>query len=636
MWAAIAAGTTRSISKSPTALKSVGNTLHICVWDGTEQNCQPVGKQIMPENRQGFRYQPTGGIWQSVWLEAVPKVRLASLKVTPRLDGFEYSVRLSEPISQAQLRLTVGDQPPITVPCDSESVTGSIVVNDPKLWTPDSPHLYDLSLELIRDKQVLDCVKSYVGLRTISRDATGRILLNGRPVPLMLGPLDQGYWPDGILTPPHEDAIKFDLEYLKSIGCNMVRVHVKVHPRRWYYHADHLGFLVWQDMVCTPKYGQTVDKAGSENWRREFAEIIDDFYNHPSIVQWVLFNEAWGQHDTKANTQWAANVDRSRLIISASGWNDHGAGDSLDVHNYTFYPSAPIADGFGNRRALVFGELGGHNLLLTGRTWYPDQQQPLGPTLKLAGGRMNFNSLDDLAVKYPFYFRNIRHFHGRYGYQGLVYTQLTDIEHECNGWLTYDRRVSKLPAEHFRRIHQSLTEPVTYAPLVDGTEWQAGRVRLATPGSDAEPRPWTVAGANLPEFSPLAMPHQGGPIAPAHAKLRALGPRRQFTIDAPPKHAVLEVRAAHRDAFGNPPRPKMDGPQGRALAMVRFVTYFDGKLHRRNQVAVERGQGEGVTFLELTHEELRALTPGEHTLAIEIQNPEETVRFDAQLWQYTD
>jgi hypothetical protein len=325
------------------------------------------------------------------------------------------------------------------------------------------------------------------------------------------------------------------------------------------------------------------------------------------------------------------------LVISASGWTDHGVGDTLDVHDYAFYPSAPVTDGFGNRRALVFGELGGHNLLLPGKKWYPDQTQKRGPALERAGGRMNFNSTEDLSTKYPFYMQGIRHFHARYGYQGYVYTQITDVEHECNGWLTYDRKISKLPAEEFRRIHHSLSSKLTYAPLALADRWEAGRVDLVGPGPDAIARTWTSPTVDESGFEPAVLPLQQDPIAPVQdGSSKALGLRQTFTVDATPDRAVIEVRAAHRDAWAAPPVPRLDGHRARARARVAFVTYLDGKLHRRGAVQVERGQGEAVTFLELTPSEVQSLTPGSHALAIEVQNPHETVLFDAQLFSYAE
>ncbi|MEM9480704.1 MAG: sugar-binding domain-containing protein [Verrucomicrobiota bacterium] len=610
-------------------LKPGANTVQVCVWDGNDFHCQPLGKQIMPEFRHGFRYQPTGGIWQTVWLEAVPKTRIASVKITPSLTGAEV-VPVFEGNTEG-LEFAVSAEGGAEISGAAGPLT--LEIENPKLWSPKSPHLYGLTFSLSKGGEVIDEVKGYVGLRTFEKGDDDKLLLNGEPAPVQWGPLDQGYWPDGILTPPHEDAIKFDLEYLKEIGCNMVRVHIKVHPRRWYYHADRLGLLVWQDMVCTPKFRQTVDEAASENWIREFNEMITDFHNHPSIVKWVVFNEAWGQHDTVAKTAWAEETDPSRVILSASGWTDHGVGDVLDVHNYKFYISGPAEDGFGNSRALVFGELGGQNFLLPGKKWYEDQKQPVGPSVERAGGRMNYNSLEDMEFKYPFYVGALRHFVARDGYQGFVYTQITDVEHECNGWLTYDRRISKLSEETFRAIHEELDNPVTYTLLAGEGDWTAGRVAPLRKGNET-PQPWTTPETKKPNFKPIAIPHEGGPIAPAKAKGSALALRHEFTLSSQPERAVLELRGTHANAFGDPPAPKLDGHRTRAGEEVPYVTYLDGKLHRRGTLFVERGQGGSVAYLELSPPEVASLTPGNHTLAIELPAPEKTVAFDAKLWSY--
>lgn len=613
------------------------NLLQVCVWDGTEQNCQPIGKQIMPEDRKGFRYQPTGGIWQTVWLEAVPETYLRAVKVTPWLSGATVVPEVEGSTRGLGFKVIARDGDRVVSMRDSRTMEEvSLEIPDAKLWTPDSPHLYSLDLQLLRDGRVVDQVESYLGIRTIERDKDGRILLNGKPAPLQFGPLDQGYWPDGILTPPHEDAIKFDLAYLKSIGCNMVRVHVTVHPQRWYYHADRLGLLVWQDFVCLPKYGQTVDKAASKNWQHESVEIINDFHNHPSIVNWVVFNEGWGQHNTAENTAWVALADPTRLVISASGWTDHGTGDILDVHDYAFYPAVPVTDGFGKSRALVFGELGGHNLLLEGHQWHPDQTQKPGPSLSRAGGRMNFNSVQDMAVKYPFYMRSLRHFANRCGYQGFVYTQITDVEHECNGWLTYDRRLSKLPIATFKKIHATLSRPIQYAPLFDDGDWLGAPVPATAEGPDPEPPGWTTIEAQPERFDPVSLPHSGGVMEPALGATESFGLRKAFTLDRQPSHALLEIRATHRDALDTPPPDLLDGHRGRARAAVPYLAYLDGQLLRRGSMSVERGQGQAVTFLELTDDELKSLALGKHLIAIELPAPLEVVGFDAKLWSYED
>jgi hypothetical protein len=618
-------------------LRPGSNALHLSVWDGTEQHCQPLGKQIMPENRQGFRYQPTGGIWQTVWLEAVPETHIKGWHVTPRLDGFDFTAQLSQPAPDLTLEVRVPGQRAVIFSCgNSTSLKGFVSIHQPKLWSPASPHLYDVKLNLRRADNLEDSVATYVGLRTITRSPEGRLVLNGKPAPLMFGPLDQGYWPDGILTPPHEDAIKFDLEYLKSIGCNMVRVHIKTHPARWYYHADRLGLMVWQDMICTPKYGQTVDPAGSANWRGEFQEIINDFYNHPSIITWVVFNEAWGQHDTKANTTWAEQADPSRLIISASGWADHGLGDVLDIHDYNFYPSAPTSDGFEKDRVLAFGELGGHNLLLPGKKWYPDQKQPIGPPVERAGGRMNFNSTEDLAAKYPFYFANLRHFVQRAGYQAFVYTQITDVEHECNGWLTYDRAISKLPAKTYKRIHTSLARDLHYTELLTDGEWLARTVTATPKQSGASTPSWVDPWADLTSFKSVDLLKTSPSEIAAMEKGAALAIRRDFTISEKPRHAVLEIRARHRVASA-PPRPeRLDGHAPLLREDIACSTFLDGKLHRSTKVGSLRGQGDVVSYRELTAAEVDSLTPGRHTLAIEIQNPAAAQSFGVKLLGYAD
>ncbi|HOX59948.1 MAG TPA: glycoside hydrolase family 2 TIM barrel-domain containing protein [Candidatus Paceibacterota bacterium] len=620
------------------ALQEGDNRLHVCVWDGTEQNCQPLGKQITPENRRGFRYQPTGGIWQTVWLEAVPATRIASWRVEPRLDGFDFVAWITGAADGCELVIDVGGQKPARYACSGgTNISGTVTIDRHRLWTPESPHLYDIRLSLLRRGKTLDRVGSYTGLRTFGRDAAGRLLLNGKPAPLLFGPLDQGYWPDGILTPPHDKAIEYDLKYLKSIGCNLTRVHIKTQPSRWYYHADRIGLLVFQDMVCTPKYGQTVDPAGALNWQSEFQEIMRDFHNHPSIAAWIMFNEAWGQHDTVQNTGWVKEFDPSRVVISASGWTDYGAGDVLDIHDYAFYPSAPIEDGFGNKRARMFGEVGGHNLLLPGKKWHAGQEQPPGPPLERAAGRMNFNSTSDLALKYPFYMRNLRHFAQRAGYQGFVYTQISDIEHECNGWLTYDREVSKLPPAKFREIHRLLASPARYTELAGEGTWQAMAIsRVAGPAADpVRSAPWAQPNFEASKTRTIRLPWSGPSLAANDAGM-ALGLVQKFTIKSSPRRAVLEIRALHKEASEPPRRERLNGHAELFRSEINCVTWLDGKFHRRARAGIQPRHGEVVTFLELTDGEVAALTPGEHTLGITIQNPAATVRFSAKLLAYTE
>jgi hypothetical protein len=618
-------------------LKSGKNTLVVCIWDATAENDQPIGKQVMPENKRGFHYQPTGGIWQTVWLEAVPEKRLEYWRVVPNLNGFNFTAKLNTSCPTDVLRILIPGQKSFEVTCgNSEFVSGSYAIEKPKLWSPKEPNLYDLKIELADKGEVIDRVSSYVGLRTITKDSSGRILLNGKPAPLMFGPLDQGYWPDGILTPPDDAAICFDLEYIKSIGCNLVRIHMKTQPSRWYYYADRLGLLVWQDMIGLPKNGQIVDQAASDNWRHEFKSVIEAFYNHPSIMLWVVFNEAWGQHRTIQNTDWVSSIDQTRLVTGASGWNDCGSGDVLDVHNYYGYPSAPVSDGFGHNRALVFGEVGGNNLLIDGHLWVPNEQKGKILPLELADKRMTYSSISDMALKYPFYIRNLRHFVARQNYQAIVYTQLSDVEHECNGWLTYDRKFSKLPAETLLSIHKSLSIPLTYHEMLSDTKWLAGNID-ATP-SDATT--YNASWANLDSlpkaFQLVALPHTGDFRSTQPVKELPLGLRKTFSVTDKPDHAVLEIRAMHIKAHATPPTERLDGMREAIRPTIIVTTYLDGHLHRHTRIADIIGQGEAVTYLELTDNEIDRLTPGKHTLGIEIDEPSLVASFDVHLLSYTE
>jgi hypothetical protein len=249
---------------------------------------------------------------------------------------------------------------------------------------------------------------------------------------------------------------------------------------------------------------------------------------------------------------------------------------------------------------------------------------------------MNFNSVQDLAVKYPFYMRGLRHFANRVGYQGFVYTQITDVEHECNGWLTYDRRLSKLPVATFKEIHQTLATPIQYAPLLDDGDWLGGPVPAAPTGADSTPHEWTAIEAQPEGFEAVSLPHSGGVMELALGATESFGLRKEFNLDRQPWRAVLEIRATHRDAHGTPPADVLDGNQARARAPVSYLAYLDGKLLRKGSMGVERGQGQAVTFLDLTDQELKSLGPGKHLIAVELPAPLEVVGLDAKLWSYED
>jgi hypothetical protein len=341
-----------------------------------------------------------------------------------------------------------------------------LTIQNPKSWTPDSPQLYDFVIELKKGNKVVDAVKSYSALRKISAkpDANGmlRMELNDKPL-FQYGPLDQGWWPDGLYTAPTDEALAFDIIKTKEMGFNMIRKHVKVEPARWYYHCDRLGILVWQDMpsgdmgnVWEPKPGilrKNMDKNRTEEseaiYKKEWKAIMDAFYHFPSIVVWVPFNEAWGQFKTAEIAEWTKKHDPSRLVNSASGGNfelngNKIAGDIFDVHNYPD-PVMPSPDLFGKVNILVLGEYGGLGLPVEGHTWQNKDNW----------GYQSFKTEAELLERYKSLIKDLKDLIPK-GLAAAVYTQTTDVEVEVNGLMTYDRRVIKFPAAVLKSLHMDL------------------------------------------------------------------------------------------------------------------------------------------------------------------------------------
>ena len=294
---------------------------------------------------------------------------------------------------------------------------------------------------------------------SMARDAAGfmRILLNNKPI-YQLGPLDQGYWPDGILTPASDQALKYDIEYLKSIGANMDRMHMKVQPERWYYHCDQLGILVWQDMVSPSKFLDSINSVKLLPVEMEHEKMIEQLYNHPSIIQWVLFNENWGQYDTERLTAKIKKKDPTRLITNASGWNDMQVGDIRDFHDYTICPAIAIVPKT-YQRAMVLGEAGGIDLLVKEHLWTPNLAPNLKTDWSIDFKKGSVNSVSEFEEKYNYLFNNILLLKN-HGLNAVVYTQISDVEDEISGWMTYDRKISKLPTSQFAAIHKKFYEPL--------------------------------------------------------------------------------------------------------------------------------------------------------------------------------
>ncbi|WP_408011285.1 sugar-binding domain-containing protein [Pseudalkalibacillus sp. A8] len=413
------------------------NELIVEVYDPTNGG-QAKGKQTLVPG--GIWYTPTSGIWQTVWLEPVPSANITSIKTVPEIDSEQLKLTVNgDGITNETVEAIVykkGKQ--VSKATGKVGVEIAIPVPDARLWTTEDPFLYDLKVRLTDDVKTIDYVESYFGMREITLgkvDGKLRPLLNGEFI-FQMGPLDQGYWPDGNYTAPTDDALKFDIQKTKELGFNMIRKHIKVEPARWYYWADKMGMIVWQDMPSMD---------GSEEYRKqfehEFKEMIQERYNHPSIIQWTVFNEGWGQYDTVRLTNWVKGLDPTRLVTNASGWTDYPVGDVIDWHTYP-NPRSPQVE---ENRIAVIGEYGGLGLDAPGHEWGTS-----GWSYAMQANK------EEITNMYIEYIETIKGFIHENGLSGAVYTQTTDVEGELNGLLTYDRKVTKLDAKRVTEANQSL------------------------------------------------------------------------------------------------------------------------------------------------------------------------------------
>jgi beta-galactosidase/beta-glucuronidase len=420
--------------------KAGANELLVGVWDPTDAGTQPRGKQVRHPN--GIWYTPTSGIWQTVWLEPVSSASIIDLKITPDVDASAIVVR---PITTATLggfTLEVTVREGIRKVGTASVIPGgqaTIPIEKPRLWSPESPHLYDLEVRLKLGHRTIDKVESYFGMRKISlgKDDKGftRLLLNNKPC-FQFGPLDQGFWPDGIYTAPTDEALRYDIEMTKKLGFNLARKHVKIEPDRWYYWCDKLGLLVWQDMPSGDKFisGKMPDitrtPESAAEYETELQALINGRGNHPCIVMWVPFNEGWGQWETPRVVETIKKLDPSRLVDDASGWTDRGVGDVIDMHKYPG-PGAPEPE---QNRASVLGEFGGLGLPVPGHTWQAQKNW----------GYRSFSDADALTAAYVDLVAKLFPLIEEKGLSAAVYTQTTDVEIEVNGLMTYDREKVKM------------------------------------------------------------------------------------------------------------------------------------------------------------------------------------------------
>ncbi len=431
--------------------------LVVKVWDGTDSGFQPRGKQV--DKPHGIWYTPVTGIWQTVWLEPVNEKYIANVKAVPQIDNNRLSVDVCTKNTQVADIVEVKVKEGATVVATAKATTcQTLDLNIPnaKLWSPESPFLYDMEVTLYSKGKVIDQVKSYCAMRKISakRDANGivRMQLNNKDY-FQFGPLDQGWWPDGLYTAPTDEALAYDIKKTKDFGFNMIRKHVKVEPARWYTHCDRLGILVWQDMPNgdqSPRWQNRKYFDGTElkrspeseaNYRKEWKEIMDMVYSNPSVVVWVPLNEAWGQFKTPEIAEWTKAYDPSRLVNPASGGNHYHTSDILDLHNYP----GPEMYLYDAERVTVLGEYGGIGLPLQDHLWQPDQNW----------GYVQFKNSKEVTDEYVKFAEQLKKMI-KSGFSAAVYTQTTDVEGEVNGLMTYDRKVIKLEEDRLKKVNTEI------------------------------------------------------------------------------------------------------------------------------------------------------------------------------------
>ncbi len=427
-------------------------TIEVSVWDPTDKGHQPVGKQT--HDPRSIWYTAVTGLWQTVWLETVPETHIRDLRVTPQVEHERAKIEVDVEGAAEDHRVRA------VVRTEEEEVTRTTGApqnrlfaewDDPRLWSPDDPFLYDLEVVLLdEDGNVVDRVTSYVGMRSVSvaeaEDGHTRLFLNGEPL-FHVGLLDQGWWPDGLYTAPTDEALKYDIEVTKELGYNMLRKHVKVEPQRFYYWADKLGVLVWQDMPSGDmRPGQIPERSpeSAQQFKDEYKEVLDALYHYPSIVMWVPFNEGWGQFQTEEIVEWTESYDPTRIVNNASGWHDRGVGDVVDEHHY---PGPGMPDPEDNR-ASVLGEFGGEALVVEDHLWIQDFSE--APTHYETS-----QSEEELHSTYDRMIQEVDSLKDE-GLAAAVYTQTTDVESEVNGVMTYDRAVVKFDPAHMREMHRAL------------------------------------------------------------------------------------------------------------------------------------------------------------------------------------
>lgn len=587
--------------------------LVVKVWDPTDSGMQARGKQV--NEPRGIWYTAVTGIWQTVWLEPVPELHIQRLRITPDLDRSQVHIQtsLNRDFNGQTLSVSVSDGEK-TVASDEQvvmtrdTITLTLPLEDVRAWSPEDPFLYDVQISVSADGTPIDEVRAYFGMRKISlgKDENGftRILLNNQPY-FQYGPLDQGWWPDGLYTPPTDEAMKYDLEVTRDLGFNMLRKHVKVESARFYYHCDQMGLLVWQDMPSAfPEGGdlfvgpfRTNDAsrpaASARQFEREWKGVMDYLHNHPSIVVWVPFNEGWGQYETQRISAWTQAYDPSRLVNPTSGWTDRGVGHMFDAHQYP----GPSIQQVPPNRATVLGEFGGLGWPIEKHLWWN----------KRNWGYRTYFTQDELHTHYVRLLNGVQGLIG-FGLSAAIYTQTTDVEGEVNGLMTYDRELVKFDSRVTRQLAQGLYE-----------KWEKNTVIL--PSSEYQPQLWHYT---------FDKPAEGwtGPDYDASGWSKGNGPFSNFDNQAIPEGTSWSGRNLYLIR-----RFTLDKVPGDLRAMLHtpgssITLYLNGE----KMTELTDGQG-GRHYTHIPLGEFAGmLKAGENVLAIEVEGVGERRSFDFGLY----
>ena len=428
------------------AVKEGKNELVLSVWDPSNEGIQSVGKQQLKPG--GCMYTRVSGIWQTVWLESVPETYVTGYRTVADIDAgtVAVAVQAEGDLKNAEAKVEALRDGKVLADAEVEAWDRPVTLKlkEPLLWSPAAPNLYDLRITLT-SKGGKDVVKGYFGMRKIEwrKDEKGvpRFYLNNQKTFLM-GTLDQGWWPDGLLTPPSDDAMAFDINLLKSCGFNMMRKHIKIEPLRYYYLCDKLGIMIWQDMVSGWQDGE--DRYAL--YRREFKGLVDLLQTVPCVVMWVPYNEGWGQPGkakTNMTLDWVKRYDPTRLVNGPSGWTDYGVGDARDMHNYPGPGMFPVMPD----RLSVLGEFGGIGLAIENHTWAKGD----------SWGYVSDKTTEESFARYTALIENLATL-ASYGLAASVYTQTSDVECEINGLVTYDRKHVKYAPAELNNLHQQVYE----------------------------------------------------------------------------------------------------------------------------------------------------------------------------------